>query len=170
MHPIEILDLCWVESNPNSFFAHCNLPYTFKEHYCTLVSCTLTRPLGLTQFVHNPIGILSSLDVDVVVAHQHEVHSLTNFASFLEIWFFFLPFTKHENLLMLLFSCCDRLSYSYMLNTSPGIIAKGWQKWKTKGGICGKKSWKNRKILGWVKLKNQGMKNNQRWTKMKTKL
>ena len=61
MQPIEILDLCWVESNPNSFFAHCNLPYTFKEHYCTLVSCTLTRPLGLTQFVHNPIGISSSL-------------------------------------------------------------------------------------------------------------
>ena len=32
----ENLELFWVESNPNSFFAHCNLPYAFKEQYCAV--------------------------------------------------------------------------------------------------------------------------------------
>ena len=33
MPEMKNLELFWVESNPKSFFAHCNLPYTFKEHY-----------------------------------------------------------------------------------------------------------------------------------------
>ena len=32
--PFDYVELFWVESNSKSFFAHCNLPYTFKEHYC----------------------------------------------------------------------------------------------------------------------------------------